>query len=163
MRRKSPTAGLPHPSAIPGTALFANGGKRFGRNHFLRLSNCSLHPRLSPFMLAKLAFRLPCYVLRSVPIDSLFSLLPPMPLTLPPVARLPALRGMHPSRQRYPMLSVRLLSSSGLPRFRPWPLPCLLRLFFSASAEVKEKTNPRKRDRRNHHENEHEFNPQQIQ
>jgi len=37
------------------------------------------------------------------------------------------------------MLSVGLLSSSGLPRSRPWPLPCLLRLFFSASAKMKEK------------------------
>jgi hypothetical protein len=51
---------------------------------------------------------------------------------------------------------------------RPAALPALtsalpLRLFFSASAKMKEKINPRKRDRRNHHENDHEFNPQHIQ
>ena len=60
----------------------------------------------------------------------------------------PALRRMHPSRQPNTMLSVGLPSLCDLPRFRSWPPPCLLRLFFSASAKVKEKTNPRKRDRR---------------
>jgi hypothetical protein len=77
-----------------------------------------------------------------------FSFLPPMPLTLPPCQTSSAFGEMHPSRQRYPMLSVRLLSLCGLPRSRPWPPPCLLRLFFSASAKVKAKNNPRKRDRR---------------
>jgi hypothetical protein len=61
------------------------------------------------------------------------------------------------------MLSVGLLSSFGLSRSRPWGSALPSAVVFSASAKMKEKINPRKRDRRNHHENEHEFNPQHIQ
>jgi hypothetical protein len=58
---------------------------------------------------------LPC-----VSVDSSFSFLPSQCRSrFRLLTRLPDLRGMHPSRQRYPMLSVGLLSSSGQPRSRP--------------------------------------------
>jgi hypothetical protein len=61
------------------------------------------------------------------------------------------------------MLSVGLLSSFALPRSRPLASALPSTVVFSASAKMKEKINPRKRDRRNHHENEYEFNSQHIQ
>ena len=56
-----------------------------------------------------------------------------------PVARLAGLRGMHPSRQPKPCCQSVLLSSSGLPRSRTWPLPLPSAVVFSASAKMKEK------------------------
>jgi hypothetical protein len=100
-----------------------------------------LHPRLSRYVLIKLASApFCCFLLSDVfllirrshfsrQFRSRFRLLPGSP----------GLRGLHPSRQRYPMLSVSLLSALRPARAPGIASARLLWLFFSASAKMKEK------------------------
>src|SRR5579872_3230698 len=67
--------------------------------------------------------------LRCVSVDSPLSFLPPSPLTLPPY-RLPRPPGNAFLPPTVKHVVSRFAFLLGLPRSRPWPLSCLLRLFF---------------------------------